>query len=207
MSRGPACPSMAFRLPPASLPALLLLALAVSGCAGKDPGQEPPSPADAAAAPGPAASETVVATRSAVETPVHVEGSTYTGGCAYAMGQGTCRWENGDHAFVELGKDGEPSRFAGTVTWSAATPDAQEMSVYVFHLRDDGYYWLDDESPMATGPSPLAFDFDLSEYKDTQVAFGVSDAQGTGLLVAYASAGTSQAFAVDGAYTSIVLRA
>lgn len=194
---------MASRLSPVALPvALLLVALAVSGCAGKEAASSSSATAAAAAGPG---DPTVLAVRSVQEAPIHVEGTTYAGGCAYVMGMGTCRWENGDHAFVELGKDGAPARFAGTVTWSAATPNAQEMSVYVLYLRDDGYYWSDADSPRADGGSPLAFDFDLSEYAGTQVAFGVSDSQGAGALVGYAAVATSQAFTLDGAYTSIVL--
>lgn len=193
---------------------LATAALAFSGCSGKDAGAGSADPIPAAPAPSTgdmaqaaAAPQTVVATRAAEETPVHVEGTTYTGACAYAMGEGTCEWENGDHAFGELGKDGQPARFAGTLAWTAATPATQELSLYVLHQRDDGYYWFDDSSPMASGPSPLAFDFDLSRYADTHVAFSISSASGEGLVVAYAAAGASQGFTLDGTFTSIVLRA
>lgn len=197
-----------------ALPVLLLLtALAFAGCAGKDSPAEDTADGTLGGAPGPAASdgpaaapEAVVATRAAEDQPIHVEGTTSTGGCAYAAGQGACRYENGDHSFLEL-EGGEPSRFAGTLAWTATTPYSQEMSVYVLHKEDDGYYWFDDASPIRSGPSPLAFDFDLHKYNGTQVAFGVSNVKGEGALVAWASAGVSQDFTLDGTFTSIVLRA
>jgi hypothetical protein len=191
--------------------AALVAAVAFAGCAGKDAPADDgaaPAPADAAAATSTAAPapETVVATRAAEETPIHVEGTTSTGACAYVLGQGACRFENGDHSFVEL-TGGAPMRFAGGLTWTATTPHSQELSVYVLHQREDGYYWFDESSPIATGPSPLAFDFDLGKYNETQVAFGVSDTQGAGAVVGYAAASTSQDFVLDGTFTSLVLRA
>lgn len=183
----------------------LLATLLLAGCSSPSEDDQDSVPeadggevaGDAAAASAEAGAEPVLV---AQDDPVHLEGTTSTGGCVYAMGAGSCEWVNGAGNFQPL-DGGSPLRLAGTLTWSAVTPD--ELSVYVLHERD-GSYWFDEGSPVLWGPSPLAFDFDLSKYAETPVAIGVSSNSGVGVPMGYASYGTSQDFVLDAVHTSLV---
>jgi hypothetical protein len=181
---------------------LLLLALGLSGCAGDEPAASGGAVPDGATGQAPA-------TREVQERPVQVQGTTATGGCAYAFTpagpQGTCQYEGGEDSFVPL-EGGEPVRLAGTLAWTASGPSSRELSVYILVLRGGNYLW-DEDAPAATGPSPLAFDFDLSAYNQTEVAVGVGNTQAVGVAAGYVAASTPQDFALDAVYSSAAARA
>lgn len=72
--------------------------------------------------------------------------------------------------FTALGVPGRPIRASGTLTWEAATPATEELHIFVFSLDETG---MPIDSTRITGPSPLAFDVDLSEWTGVEFAYSL----------------------------------
>ena len=185
------------------LTAGILLALAGAGCAapasdgaGPVPGATPPGAAGVATPPTglPAQEGEAPATTA---TPVRVQGSTAAGACA----AGQCRYELADTAFGELPRAGVGLRLAGTLTWDAAAPTSETLTVYVPLLVDGEYRWAPGY-PAASGTSPLVFDLDLSGLNATDLGLIVGNGVAAGSPLGVFAVQTPQPFSLEATYTS-----
>lgn len=196
------------------LPVLLTLAcLLLAGCSGDpDPASQagkdtdPPAAAGdrpvAAAGSDAAASGEPVATR---EEPLAFQGTSPVGGCAGVYPViGQCYNNLGDHQLQPLGDAGSPLVVNGTLTWSAATPATETMSVLVLVPYEgcDGCWTSAGDLPYVYGASPLQVDFDLSGIGEP-VALWISSYQGFAQQGAWVGASVPQAFSFEGVVTHV----
>jgi len=191
------------RLPAALLLPLALLALA--GCSG-DPGpaasgagdQAVPAPASA----GPATPSLVDEEGQPVpvrEEPLQVAGRSAAGACAGASGAAAqCFNDLGDGNLQPLGAGALAVR--GTLTWTAASPATETMSVIVLFPCGDGCWTGTADSSSVVGTSPLAVEFDLVGL-DGRVALWFSSYQGASEAGAWAGVSAPQEFAFEGTVT------
>lgn len=185
----------------------LALTALLAGCSS--PASHPASSASATLAPHAAAAgapqaQQVVATRTVLQHALHVEGTTSAGACAGALSTWRCQYAGGKQDWTDLGSEGTPLRLNGTISWTATTPVTKELNVYLFTLQDGVWQYQQDSA--VSGPSPLAFDYDLSS-TGGEVAIGVSTTECYCALGAGASGGPSQDFTLDGTYAEVVLKA
>lgn len=173
--------------------ALVLGILPFAGCLSPD-GEDPAEPSEDAvapaaagsaaaspAAPAPASSSASTPTSptganaSAPETrttSIAWDGSTASAVCVIPahrcdiLQQPESSWNE----FSELGVPGRAIRASGVLTWEPATPLTEEMHVFVFSLDETG---MPVDSMQITGPSPLAFDVDLSEWTGVDFAYSL----------------------------------
>lgn len=183
--------------------ALLSASVVLAGCADDGTAQDPSGAAqpdlaeqaDAAAqpaGPGATASPTPAAW---TETPVRIEGSTAVGACA-----SVCHYEMTDTAFSVLTPD-QGVRLAGTLTWEAVSPTSEQLTLYVPTFIGGEYHW-EPGYPSASGPSPLAFDLDLTGLGGVPLGLIVGNGVATGTPAGVVAAQTPQAFLLEAVYTT-----
>lgn len=137
-----------------------------------------------------------------IVTPLAYTGTTGTGACVFAAAAGQCSFATGgSNDLKEVAAPGRLRHLVANVTWTAATPATQQMTVLLAHKSGDGWVWRRGD-PVVQGPSPLKADWDLSAVNAT-VALAVDSGtfEGAGPAGAYVSPG--QDFAVQGEVRSV----
>ena len=187
--------------------ALAALLLPLAGCAG-DPDAAAEDP-DALASPAPAASATATAPDAPaapafdeVDLPFEREGRTWTTACVIVQPvAGRCQHVAEGSAITEWLPEGEPlAALAGTITWSEGNA---ELGIGLVVEAADGSLALASPDHYASGPSPLAFAFDLRgvEPDGGRVGFHVASYTGAGTPEAHVDVSPGQDWALDGTLT------
>lgn len=186
-------------------PLLLVLALALAGCSdapaagpadGPDQSEGGKQAGDATPGTDSAADPPTATSATETRTPVHVDGSTALGACA-----SVCHYEMTDTAFHVLSPDGGV-RLAGTLSWDAASPTSEQLTLYVPTYIDGDYHW-EPGYPSASGPSPLAFDLDLTGLGGVPLGLIIGNGVAAGTPAGVVAVQTPQAFVLDAVYTTV----
>lgn len=194
------------RLRPALAAAALLLTLPLAGCAD---GPEPSSPegdTGPTASTGPAASTAPAAPPEPalveVALPFEREGRTWTTACVVVQPvAGHCQHVAQGSAVTEWLPEGEGglAALAGAITWSDGNA---ELGIGLVVEAEDGSVAMHSPDHYASGPSPLAFAFDLRGLEASgRVGFHVASYTGTGTPEAHADVSPGQDWALAGTLT------
>lgn len=166
--------------------ALLLVALVlVGGCVGRDDTPlmtadvAPTGPSSveqpaAAQAPTPEGASASAPAPVETKTPFSWDGRTAGAVCVGApvarcqiVSEPARTWT----PLESLGAAGTPLRVRGTITWTAETPLTEHLRMFVFGLDAEGGMPL--EGVETQGPSPLAFEVDLTQLDGTAYALSL----------------------------------
>jgi hypothetical protein len=188
------------------LPAILaVLAVALAGCSegggGAAPAATPSAtgtagPTDAAVAPPADAGAAAVAV--AVDVPLERSGRTWTTACIVVQpAVGQCQHVAEGSPVTEPIPGGERVlRFRGTLTW---TEGNEVVGIGVVAGEGDDVRMV--EGAYADGPSPLAFDFDLSAAASATLGFHVASYANVGAGPANAGVSPGQDWTLAGTLT------
>lgn len=170
-----------------ALAALALLSL-LAGCLGPDadpPASAPSEPPVDVAALEEDPDEEAIAAEEAEPEPIVTsaawEGRTASAFCGPTRCDIVEQPERSWTEFPELGVAGRTIRVTGELTWTSETPLTEELRLYVFGMPAQGEMPVD--ALEISGPSPIAFDVDLSGWDGPLFAFSIHGHHEAGPLI------------------------
>lgn len=137
-----------------------------------------------------------------VEVPLAYEGETGTFACYRLVATEGCQGQFSPSASHALDHGGRHLRVAGTVTWETSSPTGHELVVHVVVQNETGWQVEPSVTPLR-GPSPLAFDFDLTGATAEGLHLDVSSLLAAGADNPSVVVSVRQPFRLEGVYSYV----